>query len=667
MAAGSATICQRMVIRFSQVFEGDVAVEYRGLCQGTAFLEIRMKTSQLAKILILVALIANALAQTPPARQGLGSSKGTVKTAKPGVAVGTTSNAPPFLADFDEYVLKTMKDWKVPGAAIAIVKDGKVVLSKGYGLRDVKSNLPVTEQTMFPIASITKSFTVATLGTLATEGKLDWDKPVRDYLPDFRLYDDAMTLRVTPRDLVTHRTGLPRHDGTWYRSGLTREEMYARLRYLEPSRDLRVEFQYNNLMFMTAGYLAGKLNATTWEEAVQQRIFEPLGMKSSNFDFGATFKAGGDVAHAYRKDDNEVANEVPIYPGDPALGPAGAIVSNLADMTQYLLMYLNQGKHDGKQIVSVGDIRQMTSPQMIIRGADLDPELGYNNYGMGLIVTTYRGHKFIHHGGNLDGFSLLISFLPDDNIGSVVLLNMDQSSLREVLAHNINDRLLGLDQIDWSKRELDRYLAVKKAEDEARKKNYVPRVTGTRFSHAIDDYVGEYGNPAYGEIAIERAGNDQDLKVSFHGMQSTAEHWHYEVWRMPHNPLDLLQEIEIMFNTDWEGNVASLSCPLEPKVKDIVFARLPDKRMRERSFLEPLVGRYQIADFKIVITLRSDNVLTATLPNQNIYELEPLRGNSFALKGENASTVDFKRDASGKVTEFSLNHAGASSVYKKTQ
>jgi Beta-lactamase len=156
--------------------------------------------------------------------------------------------------------------------------------------------------------------------------------------------------------------------------------------------------------------------------------------------------------------DDYVQRTIPIYPGDPALGPAGNIVSNLSDMTQYLLMYMNQGKHDGNQVISVGDIRQMISPQMVIHGADLDPELGYENYGMGLFVTTYRGHKFVNHGGNLDGFSLLISFLPDDNIGSVILLNMDGSSLREVLSQNINDRLLGLDQIDWSKRELDRYM-----------------------------------------------------------------------------------------------------------------------------------------------------------------------------------------------------------------
>jgi CubicO group peptidase (beta-lactamase class C family) len=572
----------------------------------------------------------------------------------------------PDLKDFDAYVQKVMSDWKVPGAAIVIVKDGKVILSKGYGLRDVKNNLPVTEQTLFPIASITKSFTVATLGTLASEGKLDWDKPVREYLPDFRLSDDVLTARVTPRDLVTHRTGLPRHDATWYRSDLTREEMYSRLRYLEPNRDLRREFQYNNLMFMTAGYMAGKLAGSTWEDAVSTRIFKPLGMTSSNFDFGASFKSATDVAHPYRKDDNEVAHEAPIYPGDPALGPAGAIVSNLSDMTQYLLMYLNHGKHGDQQIISQADIRQMTTPQMVIRSSDVDPEIGYANYGMGLFVTTYRGHKYVQHGGNLDGFSLLISFLPDDNIGSVILLNMEASSLREVLSYNINDRMLGLDQVDWSKRELDRYLAFKKASDEARDKNYVPRREHTQFSHPIEEYVGEYSNPAYGIVAVDRSG-ERDLKITFHTMQSTAEHWHYDVWRVPHNPLDLLQETEVMFNTDWEGNIASLSSSFEPSVRDIIFTRMPDRRMRERSFLDPIAGVYQVADFKYVITVRPDNVLSVTLPSGKVWELEPVRGNTFAVKGENELTLDFKRDASGKVTEFSLNQAGSSEIYKKTQ
>jgi len=303
---------------------------------------------------------------------------------------------------------------------------------------------------------------------------------------------------------------------------------------------------------------------------------------------------------------------------------------------------------------------------MVMRSSDLDPEIGYPHYGMGLFVTTYRGHKYVQHGGNLDGFSLLLSFMPDDNIGSVILLNMDGSNLREVLSYNIMDRLLGLPQVDWNKRQLERYAAFKKSEEDARTKNYVPRREKTAFSHPIDEYTGEYSNPAYGSFVVEQAANDK-LKLTYHTMGSTAEHWHYDVWRVPHDPLDLMSETEVMFNTDWEGNIASLSSSMEPSVKDIVFTKLPDKRMRERSFLEPLTGTYQVADYKILIALRPDNVLTATLPNQRICVLEPVRGNTFSVKDENGLTLDFKRDAGGAVTEFSMNQAGSSSVYKKVK
>jgi CubicO group peptidase (beta-lactamase class C family) len=569
--------------------------------------------------------------------------------------------------DFDAYVLRVMRDWRVPGVGIAIIKDGKVVLMEGYGLRDVKNNLPVTKNTLFPVASISKSFTVATLATLSTEGKLDWDKPVRDYLPDFRLEEDSYTARVTTRDLVTHRTGLPRHDAVWYNADLSREQIYQRLQYLEPHTDLRRQFEYNNLMFMTAGWEAGKLSGGTWEQAVQARIFQPLGMSSSNFDLGHSIKTSSDVSRAYRKDDEEGVHEVPPYVQNQALGPAGGIVSNLADLTQYAMMYLNQGTLDGKQVISAADVRQMTSPQMVIPSSGVDPELGFDSYGMGFFVTTYRGHKFVHHGGNLDGFSLLISLLPDDHVGAVVLCNMEATQLREVLTYHIYDLLLALPPVDWNQRELTRYKASKASEEEARKKNYVPRVAGTRFSHPIDDYVGEYAHPAYGEVAIARAGDDSSLKLTFHGMSSTAEHWHFDIWRTPHNPLDLMQETEIMFQTDWQGNIASLTSSMEPTVKDIVFTRQPDRRMRERSFLEPLAGTYMIADFKVVITLRPDNVLTLTTASGRVHELVPVRGYTFLWKDQNSVSIDFKPDAQGKVTEFALTEAGSSNVFQRAQ
>src|SRR5580698_4158474 len=198
-------------------------------------------------------------------------------------ALGTSVAWGQKLNGFDDFANQALRDWKCDGFAIAVIQDGQVILSKGYGLRNVKRNLPVTTKTLFAIGSSTKSFTVSAMGALVDQGKLDWDKPVRDYLPDFKMWDPFATERMTPRDLVTHRSGLPRHDLMWYSSPFSREEIFNRLRYLEPNKDFRTTFQYQNLMFMTAGYLAGHVAGMSWEQLVHNTIFEPLGMTGSNF------------------------------------------------------------------------------------------------------------------------------------------------------------------------------------------------------------------------------------------------------------------------------------------------------------------------------------------------------------------------------------------------
>src|SRR5580658_7512111 len=230
---------------------------------------------------------------------------------------------------FDAFANQELRDWKCDGFAIAIVQDGKVILSKGYGLRDVKKNLPVTEKTLFAIGSATKSFTVTSLGVLVDQGKLDWDKPVRDYLPDFRLWDQFATERMTPRDLVTHRSGLPRHDLMWYNSPFTRQELFDRLRYLEPNKDFRTNFQYQNLMFMTAGYLAGHVAGMPWEDHVRRVIFEPLGMSSTNFSVNDMQKSA-DHSQPYTVVKEQI-REMPFRNID-TIGPAGSINSNVEDM-----------------------------------------------------------------------------------------------------------------------------------------------------------------------------------------------------------------------------------------------------------------------------------------------------------------------------------------------
>src|SRR5213592_2274475 len=186
------------------------------------------------------------------------------------------------LSGLDQFVTSQMTEWHVPGLALGIMQDGRVVLLKGYGFRDVDHKLPVTPRTLMAIGSNSKSFTVVLMGMLVDSGKLNWDKPVRDYLPDFQLHDELASEAMTPRDLVTHRSGLPRHDLFWYGASLSREEMYRRLRYLEPNVSFRSRWQYQNLMFMTAGYLVEKRTGRSWDDLIRERLFAPLGMTRSN-------------------------------------------------------------------------------------------------------------------------------------------------------------------------------------------------------------------------------------------------------------------------------------------------------------------------------------------------------------------------------------------------
>jgi len=586
-------------------------------------------------------------------------------------AASATPAAKPSLDGLDEFIAQVMKDWKVPGLALAVIQDGKVTLLKGYGYRDLEKQLPVTQNTLFAIGSITKSFTVSTLGMEMDEGKVDWDKPVRDYFSTFKLYTPELTEQVTIRDLITHRTGLPRHDLIWYSSDFSRESILGRLQYLEPSKPLRTTFQYNNLMFMTAGYVAGQLNGTSWEDAVTQRIFKPLGMTGTNFSELDT-QNSADFGQPYRKG-NDLKAELKRIPFDAqcpnrcAMGPAGEINSSVADMSKYLLFHMNHGKVDGKQLLSENNSVQMQTPQMAIPGAPAYKESGEGSYGMAFFISTYRGHKEVSHGGNIDGFSANLAFLPADKIGVVVLTNLDGNPLPSIVTMNIYDRLLGLDQVPWSQRMLASEAGGKNSEKEAKDKGYSPRKLGTHPSHELKEYTGDYSHPGYGIVTIAMDGDK--FKLTLNKVTKPLEHYHYDQFQVPEDPLDPFEKMKVLFLTDMDGEISSLSMPLQPDVKDIVFTRLPDKQLTERSFIEPFTGDYEItgSPVPIKISLRGENTLIATVPGQPDYKLNPKRGTTFELADIKGITFEFKRDAQGKVSEAVLNQLGTVVILKKKQ
>src|SRR5688572_11564532 len=356
----------------------------------------------------------------------------------------------PALSDIDSVIENALRSYKVPGLAIAVVVGDEVVLAKGYGFRDVEKRLPVTPETQMPIASMTKQFTVAALGTLVRQGKLDWDKPVRDYLPDFRLHNEYATAHATPRDLVTHRIGLPRHDAVWYGSDLSRDQIFHRLPYFPFSRDLRVRFQYNNLLYMTSGYLGGQLAKSSWEDLVKNALFTPLGMRRSNFTVAA-MRAEPNHSEAYELN---LQREVVRVEHDPldTMGPTGSINSSADEMARYARMMLAGGNFEGKRVLLQADVQAMMQPQMPSGRPLFSDVFGYQSYGMGLFVQTYRGIDIAHHGGNLKGASALIVFAPAKRIAIIALTNRSRTRLRDALPYEILDRLLGLESVGLLKR-----------------------------------------------------------------------------------------------------------------------------------------------------------------------------------------------------------------------
>ncbi|MBA2306404.1 MAG: serine hydrolase [Acidobacteria bacterium] len=549
------------------------------------------------------------------------------------------------LEGFDEFVRSAMKSWGVPGLAVAIVKDGQVVLAKGYGLRNIQANLPVSTDTIFAIGSSTKAFTTMAMGILVEEGKLAWDEPVTTYLPKFALKDDVAGKQMTPRDLVTHRSGLPRHDLVWYNAKLTRSELVARLPYLEPNEGFREKFQYQNLMFLTAGHLTAEVAGTSWEDVIRTRILEPIGMKNSNFAVSESQK-GRDFATPYTLED-KTALDIPFRVID-AMGPAGSINSSVNDMSKWLQLNLGRGTVGGKRIVAARQVQDMHRPQMVIQtfpGLFEDPEVQQPAYGLGWIIESYRGKKRVHHGGAIDGFIAQVSMLPDEGVGVVVLANLNGTPLPDIVARHASDRVLGLEPIDWNDRSLKRRDVREKAAAIAKKAAGEERKAGTKPAHALEAYVGEYVHPAYGSVMVTRSG--EALAGRFHDLPLRLNHWHFDTFRADVEDKSLAEvKLFFQFFTDSQGEVDRVTVPFEPSVEPIAFKKLPPAQLTDAGFLRQLAGDYAMAEnpaFKMGVTL-TGSTLSLTLPGSPPLELEPAHGVTFNVKGLSGFSARFILD-----------------------
>lgn len=476
-----------------------------------------------------------------------------------------------------ETIERLRVEWRVPGTAVAIVHQGETILNEGFGLRDIVRGLPVTPETLFAVGSTTKAFVTTALGILVDEGRLDWDKPVRDYLPSFKLYDPVATERMTPRDLVTHRSGLPRHEKMWYNSPASRAELVHRLRYLQPAYDFRTVWHYQNMMFVTAGYLIEAITGQTWEDFTRARILKPLGMNATNFSVDDSIKFHDAAVPYIIKKGSDTPEETPFYNLDNC-GPAGSINSNLNDFLTWLHLNMNEGKQGDLALVKPGTLAEIHKPQMVIHDPAYKKITGedFLTYSLGWFVTTYRGHTLIRHSGGIDGFITQFGFLPDQKTGMIIFSNLNETPLPGLLMYTLFDHLLDLEPRDWNGRIRELYKQFEDGQEKAHEVSWAARVKDTQPSHPLADYVGDYQHPGYGLAQIEWADEAKTrLQVRLNNMPSPLTHYHYDVFELFNDLYEDNRYIKLNFHTALDGSIGGFAAQLDltPGIDAIRFER----------------------------------------------------------------------------------------------
>ncbi|GAB3508900.1 serine hydrolase [Emticicia fontis] len=468
------------------------------------------------------------------------------------------------LKELDGFVNKMLAEWAVPGTALCIVKDGKLLYAKGYGVKDMKTKAPVTANTLFGIASCSKSFTAACLAILADEGKLDWSKPVKEYMPDFQLYDEYATRTLTARDLVSHRSGLPRHDYLWVAAPLSRKEMFDRLRYLPLNKPVYAQYQYNNLMYMAAGVLIERLSGKTWEEFMREKILDPIGMKTTVLTYPEMLK-NTDYSLSY-DDEKHLEKEAGFDSNVDGIGPAGAVKANVTEMSNWLLLQLNKGKVGDKVIVSEKNLNENHTPLAVVQPAEAKyPELGFGTYGMGWTINTYRGHLRRQHGGSIEGYRSQMTVFPNDNLAVFITTNTGVVGYNFVstITNYIADTYLEKNVIDWNTRLRKDFLEAKEKTAKAKVDNENQRQKDTKPTHTLTNYAGTYEHPAYGTLTINV--NDDSLKADFHTEKISLRHYHYDIFEA----LGDWENIKFKFLMNAKGDIDRVSVEMPAAAMDI--------------------------------------------------------------------------------------------------
>ncbi len=441
------------------------------------------------------------------------------------------------IREIDAYAQKAQTDWNVPGFAMAVVKDDKVVFAKGYGVRELGKTDKVDENTSFAIASNSKAFTTASLAILVDEKKLNWDDKVSRILPEFQMFDSYVTSEMTVRDLVSHRSGLDTFSGDllWYETNYSTDEILRRVRFLKPGSSFRSRFGYQNLMYMAAGKIIEKVSGKSWSEFVTTRILQPLGMSRTTTSIK-------DLKSNFAMPHNESGGRLRVlHLGNvDAAVAVGGLNSSVADVAKWLRLQLGRGKFEGKQIFSEAQSWQMHQPSVLLpinkALSEFIPSRHFNAYGLGWSLWDYHGRKVVSHGGGLDGMISQTAMMPEENLGLVVLTN-SETPVNQIMQYKIFDVFREVPKRDWSAELLERTKKAKTEEAEADKKNDASRIANTKPTLALSNYAGTYSSEMYGDVTIKEENGKLVLRmIPAPNFVADLEHWNYDTFQIKWRP-----------------------------------------------------------------------------------------------------------------------------------
>ena len=471
------------------------------------------------------------------------------------VAVAQKPAARGIPADFDATVARAMATFKVPGLAVAVVKNDSVIFAKGYGVRRLGAPELVTPNTLFAVGSTSKAFTVALLQMLAQEGKLALDDPATKYLPSLQMYDPYVTRELTVRDLVTHRSGLPTANAVWYGTPYSREEVLRRVRYRKPTASFRSLWQYQNEMFLAAGQVVATVDGRSWDDAVKSRIFAPLGMNSSGTSV-RDLPDMPDVAQPHLEKDGAV--RIIPYRNIDNIAPAGSINSSVRDMAQWVRFQLAKGKWNGAQLLNVAafdDARRPIMSMPVNPLGDLTPGSQLHAYGMAWMTYAWNGRVIVEHSGGIDGMTAEVALVPEENLGLVILANLSAVA-PQVLQNYLLDGFFGRPKRDWIGEVAVQFGKLEAMGKEAEAKAERERARDSRPTLALSAYAGTYSDSLYGDVVVREANGG--LQLTFLGnREARLEHWQYDTFRAVWDDV-ILDKTMVQFFLNEAGKVDRL-------------------------------------------------------------------------------------------------------------